>query len=153
MRWPSFQPSLLWTSFRSNNIGCWYKKKWKKTETSTEQNFLYKCLFVALLVRNRRGDKGVFDSSGSLPIETMRDSTHRQWWCCKFLGAAKITKRLEDFQQPLTNHNNIGILTWSCVVCQKNWPSYQDGKDWRLYHGFQNCKESWIRRWLSIEKP
>jgi hypothetical protein len=38
-------------------------------------------------------------------------------------------------------------------ICWKNWTAYQDGKDWRLYHGFQNCEESWIRRWLSVEKP
>jgi len=62
-----------------------------KTETSMEQNSLYKCLFAALSVRDRRGDKGVLDSSGSLPIKTMRDSTRWQWQCCKFLGAAKIT--------------------------------------------------------------
>ena len=49
----------------------------KKTETSTEQNSLYKCLFAILLVRNRRGDKGAFDSSGSPLIETAHDSIHR----------------------------------------------------------------------------
>jgi len=38
-------------------------------------------------------------------------------------------------------------------ICRKNWASYEDGKDWKLYRGFQNCEESWIRRWLSIEKP
>jgi len=70
-----------------------------------------------------------------------------------FLGTAKITKLLKGFRQPSTNHNNIGILTWSCVDCQKNWASYQERKDWRFCHGFQNCEESWIRRWLSIEKP
>jgi hypothetical protein len=47
----------------------------KKTETSTEQNSLCRCLFVPLSVRNRRGDKGALDSSGSLPVLTMCDST------------------------------------------------------------------------------
>jgi len=69
------------------------------------------------------------------------------------LCAAKITKLLKGFRQPSTNHNNIEILTWSCVDCQKNWASYQERKDWRSYHGFHNSDESWIRRWLSIEKP
>jgi hypothetical protein len=63
----------------------------KKIETSTEQNSLYKCLFIALLVRNRRGDKGVLDSSGYFLVETARDSTHRQWRYCMFPGVAKIT--------------------------------------------------------------
>jgi hypothetical protein len=125
----------------------------KKTETSIEENSLYRCLFVALSVSNRRWGRRVFDSSGSLPIKTMRDSTCRQWRCCKFLDAAKITKLLKGFRQPSTNHNNIEILTWSCVDCQKNWASYQERKDWRIYHGFHNNDESWIRRWLSIEKP
>jgi len=47
----------------------------KKTETLTEQNSLYRCLFVPLSVRNRRGDRGALDSSGSLPVLTMCDST------------------------------------------------------------------------------
>jgi hypothetical protein len=52
------------------------------------------------------------------------------------------------FQQFSYNRNNIGRLTWCCEDCQKNRANYQDGKDWRLYRGFQNCEGSWIRRWL-----
>jgi hypothetical protein len=57
-------------------------KNMKKTETSTEQNSLYWCLFVAPPVRNRRGDIRVSNSSVSLLVETMHDSTHRQQRCC-----------------------------------------------------------------------
>jgi hypothetical protein len=60
---------------------------------------------------------------------------------------------VEVFQQPSTNHNNIGRLTWCCEDHQKHWASYDEVKDWRFCRGFQNCEESWIRRWLSIEKP
>ena len=60
---------------------------------------------------------------------------------------------MEVFQQPSTNHNNIGRLTGCCEDHRKNWASYEEVKDWRFCHGFQNCEESWIRRWLSIEKP
>ena len=49
----------------------------KKTETSTEQNSLYQWLFVALSMRNQRGNRGALDSSGALSIETMCDSTRR----------------------------------------------------------------------------
>jgi hypothetical protein len=49
----------------------------KKTETSTEQSSLYRCLFEAPSVRNQRGDKGVLDSSGSPLVETTRDFTHQ----------------------------------------------------------------------------
>jgi hypothetical protein len=66
-------------------------KYMKKTETSTEQSSLYKCLFEAPSVRNQRGDKGVLDSSGSPLVETTRDFTHQQRQCCMFLCAAKIT--------------------------------------------------------------
>jgi len=52
-------------------------KNRKKIETSTEQSSLYRCLFAAPSVRNQRGDKGVLDSSGSLPVLTMCDSTRR----------------------------------------------------------------------------
>jgi hypothetical protein len=44
-------------------------------------------------------------------------------------------------------------MTWCCEDHRKNWASYEEVKDWRFCHGFQNCEESWIRRWLSIEKP
>jgi hypothetical protein len=57
-------------------------KNMKKNETSTEQNSLYKCLFAAPPVRNRRGDIRVSDSSVSLLVETRHDSTCRQQWCC-----------------------------------------------------------------------
>ena len=52
-------------------------KYMKKTETSTQQSSLYRCLFDAPSVRNQRGDKGVLDSSGSLPVLTVCDSTRR----------------------------------------------------------------------------
>jgi hypothetical protein len=42
-------------------------KNMKKTETFTEQNSLYRCLFAAPSVRNRRGDKGVSYSAVSPP--------------------------------------------------------------------------------------
>jgi hypothetical protein len=48
----------------------------KKTETSTEQNSLYKWLFIALSMRNQRGNKRVLDSSGSLYVSTRCDSIH-----------------------------------------------------------------------------
>jgi hypothetical protein len=48
----------------------------KKIETSTEQSSLYGCLFAVLSVRDRRGDKGVSDSSVSPPIKTMHHFTH-----------------------------------------------------------------------------
>jgi hypothetical protein len=51
-------------------------KNRKKIETSTKQSFLYRCLFAALLVRDRRGDKGVSDASVSPPIKTMHHFTH-----------------------------------------------------------------------------
>jgi len=125
----------------------------KKTETSIEQNSIYRCLFAALSVRKRRWDRGVLDSSGSPLVETTRDSTRRQWWCCMFLCPAKITCywKVSNNPQPTTTT----LEDWHDVVriCWKNWTAYQDGKDWRLYRGFQNCEESWIRRWLSIEKP
>ena len=48
----------------------------KKTETSTEQNSLYKWLFVALSTRGIKEEiEDVVDLSGSLPILTMCDST------------------------------------------------------------------------------
>jgi hypothetical protein len=33
-------------------------------------------------------------------------------------------------------------------ICRKNWASYEDGKDWRFYHGCQTKEERWMRRWL-----
>ena len=42
----------------------WLKNR-KKIETSTEQSSLYRCLFAALSVRDRRGDKGVSYSAVS----------------------------------------------------------------------------------------
>jgi len=104
-------------------------------------------------VRKWRWDRGALDSSGSPLVETTRDSTRRQWRCCMFLCPAKITCcwKVSNNPQPTTTT----LEDWHDVVriCWKNWTAYQDGKDWRLYRGFQNCEESWIRRWLSIEKP
>jgi hypothetical protein len=49
----------------------------KKTETLTEQNSLYKCLFVAPFIGNQKGDKGVLDSlSAPPPIVTTHDSIY-----------------------------------------------------------------------------
>jgi len=54
-----------------------WSKKQEPTSNFKGAEPLYICLFVALLVRNRRGDRGVSDSPGSPPlVETARDSTH-----------------------------------------------------------------------------
>jgi hypothetical protein len=132
----SFQPFLLWTTFRSSSIKCCSERKKSRHWTLTEQNSPYRSLFAALPVRNRRGDKRVSDSLVSLPVKTTCDSTRRQWWCCMFLCATKITWLLESFYQPTNNRNNIGRLTWCCEDCRKNWTSYEEGKHWSFCHGF-----------------
>jgi hypothetical protein len=58
----------------------------KRTETSTKQNSLNRWLFVALSMRNQRGNRRVLDSSSSLPVLTMCDSPY---FC--FLYAARLT--------------------------------------------------------------
>ena len=70
--------------------------------------------------------------------------------CC---ALPRLLSYWKVLQQPSNNHNNMRRLTWCYEDCQKNWTSYEERKDWRICHGFQNCEESWIRRWLSIEKP
>ena len=112
----------------------------KKTETSTEQDFLYRCLFAALSMRNRRGDKGVLDSSGALSIETMCDST-----CLCFHALPGLPSYWEVSNNPRTT--TISLEDWHEVVwIAKNWTSYQDGKDWRFRQGFQRNDERWIKR-------
>ena len=51
-------------------------KNMSRHQTSTEQSSLYRCLFAALSVRDRRGDKGVSDSLVYPPIKTMHHFTH-----------------------------------------------------------------------------
>jgi hypothetical protein len=70
-----------------------------------------------------------------------------------FMRCHDYLTALEGFQQSPDNHNNFGRLIWNCEDCQNNWTSYQDEKNWRSYHGFQNKDDRWIWRWLSIGKP
>jgi hypothetical protein len=77
------------------------------------------------------------------------DSDSAAW----FYALARLPSYWKVSNNSHTTTTTLKILTWNCVDCQKNWASYQERKDWRIYHGFHNNDESWIRRWLSIEKP
>ena len=53
-----------------------------------------------------------------------------------------LTRKIVRFYELNRDFNNLG-----CKDCWRNWASYKDGKDLRLYHGCQNNDERWIRRW------
>jgi hypothetical protein len=60
---------------------------------------------------------------------------------------------IERFSTILKQQQQHWKIDMKLCGLQNNWTSYQERKDWRIYHRFQNSYESWIRRWLSIEKP
>ena len=116
LHWPFFQTFLLWTTFRSSSIKCCSEKNKSKHWTLTEQNSPYRCLFAALPVRNRRGDKGF-----------------------------QIHHFLFQLRQRVIPHVGSGgaacfyalpRLIWCCEDCRKIWTSYEEGNDWRFYQEF-----------------
>jgi hypothetical protein len=60
-------------------------------------------------------------------------------FCCRKNPQCSFPTTLK--QQPSNNHNNMRRLTWCHEDCQKNRTSYEERKDWRICHGFQNCEE------------
>jgi len=143
---------LAWKRKSREKRRTWAEKNRKKTKTSIEQNSLYRWLFLAPSVVNQRGNRGISDSSVSPPIKIMRQFTHREWQCCIFRTLPRLPSCWKVSNNPQPTTTTLEYLH-EVVDCQKNWANYQDERDWRLYRGFQNCEESWIRRWLSIEKP
>ena len=121
-------------------------KNMKKTKTSTEQDFLYRCLFAALFERNQGGNRRCCRFIG------FSSNFDNVWFhTLLFLCAAKITKLWESFLTILNQprqHWKIEMMLWGFAE-----ECYEERKDWRICHVFQNCEESWIRRRPSIEKP
>jgi len=60
-------------------------------------------------------------------------------------ASLRVLPRLPSYWKVSNNSHTTATtledLTWCCEDCQKNWASCQDGKDWRICHGFQNCEE------------
>ena len=112
-------------------------------------------MFVCCTVseKSKRGQR----SFRSISCSSNRDNV---WFHTSVVVILQVSGRCHDYQavgkfskQSSTNHNNIGRLKLYCEDLPNNWTSYEERKDWRICHGFQNNDERWIRRWLSIEKP
>ena len=85
-------------------------KNMKKTETSTEQNSLYWCLFAALFERNQGGNRRCCRFIG------FSSNFDNVWFhTLLFLCAAKITKLWESFLTILNQprqHWKIEMMLW-----------------------------------------
>jgi len=91
MRWPSFQPSILWTPFRSSNIGCWYKKMeedWNFNRVELPlQVFIY-CTFSEESKRRQR----------SFRFISFSFSWDNAWFNTAVMALLHVLGRCQDYQ-------------------------------------------------------